>query len=84
MKDKKLTLSEHNLFKLFGGNPHAIILAAPLLMKMSLKELYLCLNSNEMLEVLKVDGISNSTVASLRLSLEASIKLLQKEDSECL
>lgn len=35
-------------------------------------------------EVLKVDGITDSTVASLRLSLEASIKILEKEDKECL
>ena len=33
-------------------------------------------------EVLKADGIKDSTVASLRLSLEASIKILQKDDSE--
>ncbi len=71
-----MTLSDHNLFKLLGGNPHAIILAAPLLMKMDLKSLYQLLNSKEMHEVLKVDGISDSTVASLRMSLEVSIKLL--------
>jgi hypothetical protein len=53
-------------------------------MKMSLKELYLLLNSKEMHDVLKVDGISDSTVASIRLSLEASIKILQKEDTESL
>ena len=35
-------------------------------------------------EVLKVDGISDSTVASLRMSLEVSIKLLQKEDHDAL
>jgi hypothetical protein len=65
---------------LFGGNPHAIILAAPLLMKMKLKELYMLLNSKEMHEVLKIDGIKDSTVASLRLSLELSIKILEKEN----
>ena len=42
------------------------------------------LNSKEMHDVLKVDGISNSTVASLRLSLEASIKMLEKENKESL
>lgn len=70
-------LVDHNLFKLLGGNPHAIILAAPLLQKIKLKELYQLLNSKEMHDVLKVEGISNSTVASLRLSLEASIKVLE-------
>lgn len=70
------------MFHLFGGNPHAIILAAPLLMKMKLKELYMLLNSKEMHDVLKVDGIKDSTVASLRLSLELSIKILEKENSQ--
>ena len=40
---------------------------------MSLKELYTVLNSKEMHDILSVDGITDSTVASLRLSLEASI-----------
>jgi hypothetical protein len=43
---------------------------------MKLKELYMLLNSKEMHDVLQVDGIKDSTVASLRLSLEASIKIL--------
>lgn len=51
---------------------------------MSLKELYLLLSSKEMHDILKVDGITDSTVASLRLSLEASIKILEKEDKVCL
>ena len=51
---------------------------------MSLKELYQLLNSKEMFQVLQVDGIKDSTVASLRLSLEASIKILEKEDKESL
>ena len=29
-----------------------------------------------------MDGIKDSTVASLRLSLEASIKILEREDKE--
>ena len=40
------------MFKILGGNPHAIILAAPILIRMKLKELYLLLNSKEMHEVL--------------------------------
>lgn len=35
-------------------------------------------------DVLKVDGINDSTVASLRLSLEVSIKSLEKENSQSL
>lgn len=40
--------------------------------------------SKEMHDVLSVDGITDSTVASLRLSLEASILILEKEDKEAL
>jgi GTP cyclohydrolase II len=69
---------------LLGGNPHAIILAAPILMKMKLKELYLMLNSKEMHEMLKVDGITDSSVASLRVSLEASIIILERDDKDAL
>ncbi len=72
-------MTEHHLFKILAGNPHAITLAAPILIKMKLKDLYLLLNSKEMHDVLKVDGIKDSTVASLRLSLEASISVLDKE-----
>lgn len=79
-----MTLNDHHLFKLLSGNPHAIILAAPILLKMSLKELYMLLNSKEMHDVLSVDGITDSTVASLRLSLEATIKIIEKEDKESL
>lgn len=42
------------------------------------------LNTKEMYDVLKVDGIEDSTVASLRLSLEVSIKVLQNEDLQAL
>jgi len=70
------------LFKILSGNPHAIILAAPILIKMTLKELYLLLNSKEMHEVLKVDGITDSVVASVRVSLEASLKFLERDSPE--
>ena len=51
---------------------------------MTLKQLYLMLDSKEMHKVLEVDGIKDSTVASLRVSLEASIKVLEKEDPQSL
>lgn len=54
-------------------------MAAPLLLTKSLREVYELLNSERLLEVLKVDGVTNSTVASLCLSLEASIALLQDQ-----
>jgi hypothetical protein len=47
-------------------------------MKMTLKELYMMLNSKEMHEILQVDGITDSSVASLRVSLEASLMVLEK------
>lgn len=49
---------------------------------MTLKELYLLLNSKEMHDVLKVDGITDSVVASVRVSLEASLKFLEKDNPE--
>lgn len=47
---------------------------------MNLVRLYQTLNSKEMHEILKVDGIEDCTVASLRVSLEASVMMLEKED----
>jgi hypothetical protein len=60
LKDEKVAgilkpitnLTDHPLFKLMGGNPHAVILAAPLLMRMKLTDLYSILNSKEMHDVL--------------------------------
>jgi len=49
-----------------------------------LKELYILLNSERLLEVLKVSGVTDSTVASLLLSLEASIVILQDTDKQTL
>ena len=69
-------LAKHHLFKILAGNPHAIILAAPLLLNKRLIDLYKLLNSEKLLEVLKVDGVTDSTVASLCLSLEASMIML--------
>jgi hypothetical protein len=76
-EQEELTLGKHHLFKILAGNPHAIILAAPLLHKKSLKDLYMLLNSANLTESLAVDGVTDSTVASLVISLEASISILQ-------
>lgn len=75
-------MAKHHLFQILAGNPHAIILAAPLLLHKTLKELYQLLNSDRLIEVLKVDGVKDSTVASLCLSLEASIAVLQEKNDE--
>ncbi len=77
-------LSKHHLFKLLAGNPHAIILASALLLNKRLIELYDMLNSEKLHEVLRVDGVTDSTVASLCLSIEVSITVLQKEDTVAL
>lgn len=75
-------LADHHLFKIFSGNPHAIVLAAPLIGtdKMRLIDLYKTLNSKEMHEILQVDGIENCSMASLRVSLEASVNVLKKQN----
>jgi hypothetical protein len=77
-------LAEHHLFKILAGNPHAIILAAPLLLKQSLLQLYNLLNSDNLASSLAVDGVTDSTVASLIISIEASVSILQKEDEYAL
>jgi len=79
-------LADHHLFRLLSGNPHAIVLSAPLIGtdKMKLIDLYKTLNSKEMHEILKVDGIENCSMASLRVSLEASVNVLRKDDHESL
>jgi len=40
LKVKKNELESHHLFEILRGHPHAISLAAPLLLKRNLKELY--------------------------------------------
>jgi hypothetical protein len=72
----KLTNNYEKLFKILSGNPHAIILAAPLLHKKSLKELFIMLDSPNLAECLAVDGVTDSTVGSLVRSLEVSISIL--------
>jgi len=58
-KDSEMNLSKHHLFKILAGNPHAIILAAPLLLKnkTTLKDLYILLNSDQVTQSLAVDGV---------------------------
>jgi hypothetical protein len=50
-------LSKHHLFKVLAGNPYAIILAAPMLLKKSLVDLYKLLNSEQLHKVLQDDGV---------------------------
>ena len=62
------------MITILGGHPHAVSLAAPLLMHKSLLELYMVLTSQEQkTSVVKSAGLINNSMASLRLSLEASL-----------
>lgn len=76
--------AHHRIFELLSFNPHAITLAAPLLQNMSLKELYLHLDSHEITSVLEVEGIKNTEISSLKISLEVSLKVLKKDSPESL
>jgi hypothetical protein len=53
-------------------------------MKKTLKELYDLLNSDKLLETLTVDGVKDQAVASLCLSLEISVGILEKDDQNAL
>ena len=64
------------MFLLLGGHPHAISLAAPLLQDKTLKELYALLNSNEIMDWLRIEGIEGTPLASLKVSLDTSIQYL--------
>jgi hypothetical protein len=59
-------------------------LAAPLLIKKSLKELYILLSSDKLISSLAVDGVKDQAIASLCLSLEISVTILEKDDHDAL
>jgi hypothetical protein len=59
-------------------------LAAPLLIKKSLKELYILLSSDKLISSLAVDGAKDQAIASLCLSLEISVNILEKDDHDAL
>ena len=74
MRQKKeiVSLDDHHICQLLSGHPHAISLAAPLLQDKSLKKLYDLLNSPEIIEWLKIEGIE-APIASLKVSLDTSV-----------
>jgi hypothetical protein len=69
------------MFTLLGGHPHAVSLAAPLLADKSLTELYKQLNSNRIMDCLRVQGIEDS-MASLQISLDVSINNVRKKNAK--
>ena len=81
-------LHEHHLFKLLGGNPQSIILIAPLLddplRNMSLVNLYELLTSNQLCEILESEKIEDQMLASLRLSVHVSVKMIEESDPVCM
>lgn len=81
-------LSEHHLFRLLGGNPQSIILTAPLLddplKKIHLVDLYKMLTSNQLCQILQSENIEDRMMASLRLSVQVSVKMIQESDPACM
>jgi len=82
MNTKKATLSNHPFTLMLGGHPQAIALAAPILELQSLKELFIQLLDSNVMDAL--DYSEQQSYASLRMSLEVSIKNLQKTCPESL
>ncbi len=54
------------------------------MIKKSLKELYMLLSSDSLINTLTVDGVKDQAVASLCLSLEISVEILEKDDHDAL
>lgn len=78
---KEITLSTHPLVLMLGGHPQAISLAAPMLESQSLVELFQQLLESNIMDALNKDAHS---YASLRMSLDISIKNLQKKNEQAL
>ena len=68
-----MLLDDHHMCELLAGHPHAISLVAPLLQNKTLSELYKLLNSQDIMNVLRDEGIG-APLASLKVSLDTSIK----------
>jgi len=78
----EVNLSNHPFILMLGGHPQAISLAAPMLENQSLKELFQQLLDTNIMDVLGFQ--ENQSYASLRLSLEISIKNIKKNNPEAL
>ena len=79
----QVNLASHPLIlKILGGHPQAITLAGSLLEHQSLLSLFKQLLNSSMMEVLDMED--NKSFSSLKLSLEMSIKNLQKTSPKAL
>ena len=77
-----INLSNHPLTLMLGGHPQAVVLAAPMLERQTLTELFQQLLDTNIMDALGQE--SKQSYASLRLSLEISIKNIKKDNSTAL
>jgi len=82
MSSGEITLSNHPFTLMLGGHPQAISLAAPMLEHQTLSELFQQLLESNIMDALGYQD--KKSFASLRLSLEISIKNIQKNNPEAL
>ena len=75
-------LSDHPLVLMLGGHPQAISLAAPMLENQTLLELFQLLLGSNIMDALSCNN--KQSYASLRMSLDISIKNLEKNKIEAL
>jgi len=76
------TLEGHHLLQILGGHPQAISLAAGLIVERSLKDLYKLLLSHSILDVLKVEDLTEDeakSMNSMQVSLDVSVNYLKKK-----
>jgi len=77
-----VTLEGHHLMQILGGHPQAISLAAGLIVERSLKDLYKLLLSHSILDVLKVEDLTEDeakSMNSMQVSLDVSVNYLKKK-----
>lgn len=78
---EEITMTNHPFTRMLGGHPQAICLAAPMLDSQTLTELFQQLLESNIMDALAYQGQS---YASLRISLDISIKNLAKNKPEAL
>ena len=80
--EKNVNMSNHPLTLMLGGHPQAISLTAPMLENQTLTELFHQLLDSNIMDLLGVN--ENQSYASLRLSLEISIRNIKKTKPDAL
>ena len=82
MNAGEVTMSNHPFILMLGGHPQAISLAAPMLEYQTLSELFQQLLDSNIMDALSFKGKQSYT--SLRISLEISIKNINKNNPQAL